>query len=906
MLTIYIHGEPYRVKSGTNLLQACLSLGFNVPYFCWHPAIRSVGACRQCAVKVFRGEDDTKGTLVMSCVVPVADGMRVSIDDPEAVNFRARVIEWLMLSHPHDCPVCDEGGECHLQDMTVMTGHTYRRTRFPKRTHVNQDLGPFVAHEMNRCIQCYRCQRFYCDYAGGRDFSVFGWHDGVYFGRSQSGTLQSEFAGNLVEMCPTGVFTDKTQAQHYTRAWDLTTAPSICVHCGLGCNTIPGGRYGQLRRIRTRFNSEVNGYFLCDRGRYGYEFVHSPRRITHPLLRQADGTLGHATKEQALAFAGDAIRRGKTIGIGSARASLESNFALRALVGPERFFQGASARQSVTAATILECLMHGPTPTPSLHEVESCDAAVILGEDILNTAPMLALALRQASRNQPLEAVQQLNVPIWLDLVARDIVQDRIGPVFIAAAGATKLDPLARQTCRAAPADLARLGLAIAHMIDGSCPDPGQLGAEAMSFAGAVAEALETAKRPLIVAGPSLGSAELIRAAANIAWALTRGGKDARLCFTADQCNSMGAAMMGGGDLAAALELVRSGQADTVIVTENDLRRQMGPEAFEELISRARCIIAVDHLESATTPRAHCVLPASTFAQAEGTLVNNEGRAQRFFKVLAPTGVVQESWRWMGDLTVEAGESDVSPWPNLDAVLASMAAEFPIFKDVPAIAPAAGFRMVGQKIGRQPHRYSGRTAETANKDVREPTPPGDADSALAFSMEGTPLEPPAALIPRFWAPGWNSPQAINKFQIEVGGPLHGGDPGLRLIAPAAGSSASYFDQVPDAFTPQAGRFLVVPRHHIFGTEPLSAQSPPVASLCPRPYVAMSGPDAAAAGLTEGQQVVLSLAGAKYTVALVIDDSLAPGLAAAPAGLAGLEGLELPDWGQLSAGQEGQT
>ena len=220
MATIFIDNIPYQVQDGQNLLSACLSLGFNIPYFCWHPAMHAVGACRMCAVKQFRDENDTRGSIVMSCMAPAADGTRISIDDNDVREFRAGVIEFLMINHPHDCPVCDEGGECHLQDMTVMSGHVYRRYRFKKRTYRNQNLGPFINHEMNRCIQCYRCVRFYRDYAGGRDFNVFGIHDRIYFGRYSDGTLQNEFSGNLVEVCPTGVFTDKTLRKHYTRKWD--------------------------------------------------------------------------------------------------------------------------------------------------------------------------------------------------------------------------------------------------------------------------------------------------------------------------------------------------------------------------------------------------------------------------------------------------------------------------------------------------------------------------------------------------------------------------------------------------------------------------------------------------------------------------------------------------------------
>src|ERR1043165_8377291 len=138
MTRIFVDNKPFEVTGGRNMLDICLSEGFDLPYFCWHPAMGSVGACRQCAVIQFRNEEDTAGRLVMACMTPAAEGTRISIDHPDAKTFRQSVIEWLMVNHPHDCPVCDEGGECHLQDMTVMTGQNYREFRFDKRTHRNQ------------------------------------------------------------------------------------------------------------------------------------------------------------------------------------------------------------------------------------------------------------------------------------------------------------------------------------------------------------------------------------------------------------------------------------------------------------------------------------------------------------------------------------------------------------------------------------------------------------------------------------------------------------------------------------------------------------------------------------------------------------------------------------------------
>ncbi len=904
MATIIVDGRSYEVSDGTNLLHACLSLGLNLPFFCWHPAMGSVGACRQCAVKQFRDAQDTRGRIVMACMTPATDGTRIAVEDPEARAFRASVIEWLMLSHPHDCPVCDEGSECHLQDMTVMTGHVYRRYGGTKRTWRNQDLGPFLTHEMNRCIQCYRCVRFYRDYAGGRDFDAHGIRDHVYFGRKEDGPLESPFSGNLVEVCPTGVFDDRTLAQRYTRKWDLQTAPSICIHCGLGCNTIPGERYGELRRIRNRYNGAVNRYFLCDRGRYGYEFVNSERRIRWPLARREE-RLEPVGKEEALRRAAALVADGRAIGIGSPRASLEANFALRTLVGPERFYLGVSDAEHRLLATVLAALRAGPARAPSLHDVEQCDAVLVLGEDVTNTAPRLALALRQSVRRRPMQMVQRMGIPEWNDAAARELIQDQNGPLFIATPYPTDLDDLAVQTDRAAPDDLARLGFAVAHALDGAAPFVSDLSEEQRDLAGAVAGALQEAERPLVVAGVSLGSEALVQAAANVAWALCRGGRHAALCYVVPDCNSLGLALMGGGSLSEARAAVQGGGAETVIVLEDDLYRRADAETATAILEGARHVIAVDYLTSPTTAQAEVVLPAGTFAESDGTLVNNEGRAQRFYQVFVPGGDVQESWRWLRDLMATAGLGEHAPWQSLDDVVAAMAAALPAFRVVPEVAPPAGFRIAGQRIARQHARFSGRTAIVAHLTVHEPQPPDDPDTPLAFSMEGFQGQPPAPLIPRFWAPGWNSDQALHRFQEEVDGPLRGGDPGRRLIEPDPGAQAPYFGRVPAPFRPRPAEWLVVPVFHIFGSEPLSMLSPGIAERAPRPYLGLSAVDAERLGVRQDADATVQLQGAGYTLPVRLMPGLPVGVAGLPVGLPGLEGISLPAWGRIAPRRPGK-
>ena len=884
MATIYIENKPYEVREGRNLLEACLDLGFDIPYFCWHPALGSVGACRQCALKLFHDDKDTKGNIIMSCMTQVKNGMRISIDDPEVVQFRRSCIEWLMLNHPHDCPVCDEGGECHLQDMTVMTGHVYRKTRFRKRTHQNQYLGPFVTHEMNRCIQCYRCVRFYCDYAGGRDLNVFSAHDHVYFGRYQDGILESEFSGNLVEICPTGVFTDKTLKEHYTRKWDLQTAPSICGHCALGCNTLPAERYGSVRRVQNRFNSRVNGNFLCDRGRFGYAFVNSPDRIRKPVMRSIGGDLKEASQEDVRDYLRSLFHFGAhAVGIGSPRASLEANFALRTLVGPESFYLGMSSADYRLVSLITNILSKGPAVTPSLEDMRNSDAVLILGEDVTNTAPLVDLALRRAVRQQPMKKMDAGGIPRWNNLAVGYVTQDEKGPLFVVSPARTKLDDIATATYRAAPNDLARFSFAIAHALHSEAPQAGEFSEGDLSLINDIATALKKADRPLIVSGTGCRSEAVIQAAANIAWALNATNHPVGLCYVVPECNSLGLMLMGGISIEEAFTTDIS-HAETLVILERDLYKLAEKRSVDAFLAKFRHVILLDCLPSETASRVELLLPSATFTEGDGTLVNNEGRAQRFYRVCASSDIVRDSWSWIIDMLKAAGNPYAAAWSTIDDINKSMAEDVPIFCTIPELAPPAGFRTSGMKVPRQPHRYSGRTAMHADVSVHEPKPTDDPDSPLAFTMEGYENLPPPSLVTRYWTPGWNSVQSLSKFQDEVGGALRGGDPGIRLIEPHEEADPQYFTKVPAPAGHKAKEWTVVPLYHIFGSEEWSMLSPAIAELAPQPYLALNSEDMKHLKVAEEDMVTLIWNEERLSLPVKREDSLTKGIAGLPFGL----------------------
>jgi len=886
MATIFVDGKQLDVNGADNLLQACLSLGLDIPYFCWHPALGSVGACRQCAVKQYANADDKRGRLVMSCMTPATDNTYISIDDEEAKEFRASVIEWLMTNHPHDCPVCEEGGHCHLQDMTVMTGHDTRRYDFTKRTHLNQDLGPFISHEMNRCIACYRCVRYYNDYADGTDLGVYGAHDNVYFGRVEPGALESEFSGNLTEVCPTGVFTDKTHSERYNRKWDMQFAPSICQQCSVGCNISPGERYGELRRIENRYNGSVNHYFLCDRGRFGYGYVNNTRRPRQPLLH-VDGKQQVVSLDHALDWAIAALKTAKkVIGIGSPRASIETNFALRALVGEKNFYSGIEAGELQRIETALTILQNSGVHTPTLRDIEARDAIFVLGEDVTQTAPRIALALRQAVKGKATAMAAEKKIAEWLAEAVKNIGQQHTYPLFIASFTETRLDDAACGTYHATADDIARLGFAVANLIHSSAPAVADLSEHECNQAQTIANALLAAKAPLIVSGTAAGSQAVIEAAVNIALALKAREKSAAISLVVPEVNSVGALYLGNKSLNDALLALRNGSADTLIIAENDLYSRVATELADASLAAAKAVIVLDHQATRTAEKAHLVLSAASFAETDGTVVNNEGRAQRFFQVYDPAYYdhkvqVKESWRWLHAIHTGVNQQPFS-WTQLDEVIEACIAEVPALAAIREAAPNASFRIKGLKIAREPRRYSGRTAMTANINVHEPRASQDIDSALTHSMEGyVGAENPASLTSFAWAPGWNSPQAWNKFQDEVGGQSRKGDAGTRLINTPAISAFPYFTAIPAAFTASDNKWRVAPLYHIFGSEELSAQAPAVAEKIPAPYVAVATSDAARLGLVDGATVIVRFAAKNLRLPVTVNASLTAGSVGLP-------------------------
>jgi len=871
MVKIFVDNREIEAADDANLLEILLSEGIDIPYFCWHPAMGSVGACRQCAVIGYVDENDDRGRIVMSCMTPVTDGARFSVEADNAALFRDSVVENLMLNHPHDCPVCEEGGECHLQDMTVMVGHRDRRYRGLKTTYQNQYLGPFIGHEMNRCITCYRCVRFYRDYAGGSDLSAFGSRDRVYFGRAEPGLLENEFAGNLVEVCPTGVFTDKTLSRHYTRKWDLQSSPTVCQHCSLGCNTYTSERYGELRRVHNRYHSEINSYFLCDRGRFGGHHVNADNRIRRAGIRREDGRYEPTALSEVLNQVQEVISSGsRVVGIGSPRASLEANLALRNLVGEGNYCSGMTDSQREMTHLIVEVLGSNLN-TPSMTEIEDCDAVIVIGEDITNHAPRLALSLRQTVRNRSQHMANETGIALWHDAAVRELGQDNRSPLVLMTPIPDRLDDIASTSMRLSPNEICEFTGRIIDALDQEEP----------SSAKEIADTLAHAKRPLVITGTCLGEVDILKAAINLTIALSERNPAAGIVLCPDEANSIGASLI---DNDASMEALLDSNADTVIVLENDIATRLGSE---DLLRNSRRLIVLDHSDNRTASLSDFVLPTASFAECEGTFVNNEGRAQRSFAAFKAAGDITASHQLLSYL-----DGAVKTSSQLQHELESLGGNL---NGIVACAPDEDFRIEGSKIARMTHRASGRTAMLADISVHEPKQPVDEESALAFTMEGNQQQVPSSLRAFTWSPGWNSNQSIHKFQSEVGGPDRSGCPGTRLFQ--SGSSLT-----PMSLSSPASSNLVA-QHHIFGSEELSRAAAEIATLVPLPYLRMNSMTAAGLELEAGAGVSCNTDLGEVQLTVLIDDQVADDCVLYPvihetAGLAGKKTTDfsvIADW-----------
>ena len=324
-VTLLVEGRSVTVPEGTSILEAAKTVGVLIPHYCYHPGLPVAGVCRMCLVEVEKAPK-----LAPACATAAVEGQVVHVHSEKAREARKGVLEFLLINHPLDCPICDQSGECELQDYTYQEGRHDSRYQEPKRFNPVEDFGGDVLYVANRCILCTRCVRFMDDVAQEPVLNVSERGDRAIIGKFEDADLTHPWAGNVVELCPVGALLSK-DFLNKARAWDIDRSASICPNCTQGCNSIVETRDNVVVRMRPRPNEEVNKYFLCDYGRLNYRWANRRDRVEEPQVRST-GALANSDWETALTAAASMLKGRKAHIVASPMSSNETLFLLSKLV----------------------------------------------------------------------------------------------------------------------------------------------------------------------------------------------------------------------------------------------------------------------------------------------------------------------------------------------------------------------------------------------------------------------------------------------------------------------------------------------------------------------------------------------------------------------------------------------
>ena len=403
-VTFTVDGKKVTAPAGTLLIEACRAASIAIPAFCYYPGLSLCGACRMCLVRL-----EKVPKLQTACTTPVAEGMVVHTDNEEITQARKATIELLLGNHPLDCPVCDAGGECELQDMTFKYGPPESLYTEVKQHREEQQWSPVVFFDRPRCILCYRCVRTCGE---GMDVWALGVQNrGVtsVIAPNQGDHLDCEECGMCIDVCPVGALTSGAY-RYKTRPWEMNHVSTVCTHCGDGCKTTLGVRSvingSEILRGDNRDKSGINGEFLCIKGRYAFDFANHTDRLTKPLVRQADGKFAEVSWEQALAHAGTKLREiresrgGSTIGvIGSNRTTNEENYLLQKLARTVLGTNNIDHHRTADYTTFARAISGQKDRAASLRDSMTAAAILVLGNDPTEQHPLLAWNLRTNVRH---------------------------------------------------------------------------------------------------------------------------------------------------------------------------------------------------------------------------------------------------------------------------------------------------------------------------------------------------------------------------------------------------------------------------------------------------------------------------------------------------------------------------
>ncbi len=622
-LKLEVDGKPVEVRGGSTVMDAAHKLGIYVPHFCWHKKLSIAANCRMCLVQVEKAPKP-----LPACATPATEGMKVWTHSDAAVEAQKGVMEFLLINHPLDCPICDQGGECQLQDLAVGYGASNSRYQEPKRVVLNKNLGPLISTDMTRCIHCTRCVRFGQEIAGVMELGMIGRGEHAEIITFVGRTVDSELSGNVIDLCPVGALTSKP-FRYTARTWELARRKSVSPHDSLGSNLVVQAKNDRVMRVVPLENDAINECWLSDKDRFSYEGLNSEDRLTRPMVKR-DGQWTETDWQTALEHV---VRELKHV------REQHGAAAIGALVSPHSTLEEMHLAQKLVRGLGSENIdfrlrqsdfstddkREGATWLGmSIAEFAALDRVLVVGSFLRKDHPLLAQRLRHAAKKGArIALVHTADDELLLPLAHKAIVAPS-----------------------ALPRMLAEIVVAAATAAGETVP-AAMAGIEASPLAKEIAATLAGGERR----GVFLGSfaewhphAAQLHALAKAIAELT----GASLGFLTEAANSIGGTVAGAfprkSGLHATAMLAKPRKAYLLLHVDPELDTA-DPTATCAALAAADLVVALSPFKSGAFEHADVLLPVAPFTETAGTFINCEGRAQAFSGVVPPLGQTRPAWK---------------------------------------------------------------------------------------------------------------------------------------------------------------------------------------------------------------------------------------------------------------------
>ncbi len=660
MINLEIDGKQVTVENGATVMEAATKLGVFVPHFCYHKKLSIAANCRMCLVQVEKAPKP-----LPACATPATEGMKVQTSSEYAKKAQEGVMEFLLINHPLDCPICDQGGECQLQDLAVGYGNGASRYQEEKRVVVNKNLGPLISTDMTRCIHCTRCVRFGQEIAGVMELGQAGRGEHSEILAFVGNTVDSELSGNMIDLCPVGALTSKP-FRYSARTWELSRRKSVSPHDSLGSNLIVQVKQDRVMRVLPLENDAINECWLSDKDRFSYEGLNSPERLTKPMVKRA-GVWIEAEWPEALQAVADGLNGVKNKHGASAIGALASaHQTLEELYLLNKLMRSLGSNNIDTRLRQVDTSSDGKLAGArwlgmKIADIGALQSVLVVGSTLRKDHPLIANRLRQAAKKGlQINIVHAADDDLLMKIANKAIV--RPSAMVSTLAGVAKALAEAKGV-----ALLAELAAAVGT-------------ATVSAEARAIAQSLGAKEKTAVLLGNLTQQHPQFTTLHVLAQEIAR-LSGATLGFLGEAANSVGAAVVGaepGASGFCAQGMVKKPRQGYVLLGVEPELDCAAPVTTMNALSAAEFVVSLSAFKNAALEYAHVILPIAPFTETAGTFVNTEGTVQTFNGVVKPLGEARPAWkvvRVLGNLLgLDRFEQD-----NVDQIRAEIAPDLQAF-----------------------------------------------------------------------------------------------------------------------------------------------------------------------------------------------------------------------------------